>query len=426
MIDIKKLRDNPQHFKDKWKARGLDVDVDDILTKDQDWRNTLTEVEQLKHTRGVESKKIGQIKKEGGDATEQMAAVKKIGDQIKELDEKAASLSNDIRNTLLALPNPPSDSTPIGSTEEDNPFVRDWGTKAEFDFTPKAHWDLGEDLQILDMPRGAKLSGSGFALYRGAGAQLERALFNFFLDRHTENEYEEYWTPFLVNEKALEGTGQLPKFQEELYHAERDNLYLIPTAEVPVTNIYAGEILEKGDLPKYMTAYTPCFRREAGAAGKDTRGIIRMHQFNKVEMVKLVEPETSYTELETLVADAEQLLQNLGLHYRVIELCSGDLGFSAARCYDIEVWAPGCKRYLEVSSCSNFEDYQARRCNIRYRPEKGEKPQFIHTLNGSGLALPRCVVAIMETYQREDGSIEIPDVLVPYMNGRTEILPPSK
>ena len=290
----------------------------------------------------------------------------------------------------------------------------------------KPHWDLGEELQILDMPRGAKLSGSGYALYRGAGAQLERALFNFFLDRHTENDYVEYWTPFLVNASALEGTGQLPKFQEELYYCERDDQYLIPTAEVPITNIYAGEILEGSDLPKYMTAYTPCFRREAGAAGKDTRGIIRMHQFNKVEMVKMVEPETSYTELETLVADAEQLLQNLGLHYKVIELCSGDIGFSAARCYDIEVWAPGCNRYLEVSSCSNFEDYQARRCNIRYRAEKGDKPQFIHTLNGSGLALPRCVVAIMETYQREDGSIEIPDVLVPYMNGRTEILPPEK
>ena len=421
MIDIKKLRENPQFFKDKWQTRGLDVDVDDILAKDQQWRQTLSEVEGLKHTRGVESKKIGQVKKEGGDASVQMAAVKKIGDDIKVLDDKATSLATDIHNTLMALPNTPSDSTPIGSTENDNPFIRDWGTKEEFDFEPKAHWDLGEDLGILDMARGAKMSGSGFALYRGAGAQLERALINFFLDRHTENEYEECWTPFLVNGKALEGTGQLPKFKEELYHTEKDDLYLIPTAEVPLTNIYANEILEKEDMPKYMTAYTPCFRREAGAAGKDTRGIIRMHQFNKIEMVKMVEPETSYTELEILVADAEQLLQNLGLHYKVIELCTGDLGFGAARCYDIEVWAPGCQRYLEVSSCSNFEDYQARRCNIRYRAEKGGKPQFIHTLNGSGLALPRCIVAIMETYQQEDGSIQIPDVLVPYMNGKTEI-----
>ena len=421
MIDIKKLRENPQEFKDKWKTRGLDVDVDDILAKDADWRSTLSIVEELKQTRNEESKKIGMIKKEGGDATEQMAAVKKIGDDIKELDEKASALSAEIKNTLLELPNPPSASTPIGASEDDNPFVRDWGTKPEFDFEPKAHWDLGEDLKILDMPRGAKLSGSGFALYRGAGAQLERALVNFFLDRHSENEYEECWTPFLVNEKTMTGTGQLPKFREELYHSEKDDLYLIPTAEVPVTNIYADEILEGEELPKYMTAFTPCFRREAGAAGKDTRGIIRMHQFSKVEMVKLVEPETSYTELETLVADAEQLLQNLGLHYKVIELCSADIGFSAARCYDIEVWAPGQGRYLEVSSCSNFEDFQARRCNLRYRPGKGEKPQFLHTLNGSGLALPRCMVAILETYQREDGSIEIPDALVPYMNGKTEI-----
>jgi len=421
MIDIKKLRENPQALKDKWKSRGLDVDVDAILAKDEEWRATLSKVEELKKTRNEESKKIGMIKKEGGDASEQMAAVKKIGDDIKELDEKASTLSADVRNTLLELPNPPSDASPVGSTEDDNPYVRDWGTKPEFDFEPKAHWDLGEDLKILDMPRGAKLSGSGFALYRGAGAQLERALINFFLDRHTENDYEECWTPFLVNEKTMTGTGQLPKFKEELYHSEKDDLYLIPTAEVPVTNIYADEILEKEELPKYMTAFTPCFRREAGAAGKDTRGIIRMHQFSKVEMVKLVEPETSYTELETLVADAEQLLQNLGLHYKVIELCTGDIGFSAARCYDIEVWAPGQGRYLEVSSCSNFEDFQARRCNLRYRPGKGEKPQFIHTLNGSGLALPRCMVAILETYQREDGSIEIPDALVPYMNGRTEI-----
>ncbi len=423
MIDIKKLRENPEAFKAGWKARGLNVDVAGILAKDEEWRNALGKSEELKNVRNEESKKIGIIKKQGGDATAQMAEVKKIGDDIKALDDRAEFLAEEIKNILLELPNPPSKYTPVGHSEKDNPVVRDWGTKPEFDFTPKAHWDLGEDLGILDMPRGTKLSGSGFALYRGAGAQLERALINFFLDRHTENDYEECWTPFLVNEKTMTGTGQLPKFKEELYHSEKDDLYLIPTAEVPVTNIYADEILEAEDLPKYMTAYTPCFRREAGAAGKDTRGIIRMHQFNKVEMVKLVKPETSYTELETLVADAEQLLQNLGLHYRVIELCSGDIGFGAARCYDIEVWAPGQNRFLEVSSCSNFEDFQARRCNLRYRPAKGEKPQFLHTLNGSGLALPRCMVAILETYQREDGSIEIPDVLVPYMNGKSEILP---
>jgi seryl-tRNA synthetase len=421
MIDIKKLRDNPEAFKLKWQSRGLDVDVDGILAKDKDWRETISKAEELKAVRKNESQKIGAIKKSGGDASDQMEAVKKIGDDIKSLDDKAGELSEAIHNTLLELPNPPSDSAPIGKSEEDNPYIRDWGTKAEFDFKPQPHWDLGEKLGILDMERGAKLSGSGFALYRGAGAQLERALINFFLDRHTENGYQENWVPFMVTPKTMTGTGQLPKFHDDLYYSEKDDSYLIPTAEVPVTNIYSGEILEKEDLPKYMTAYTPCFRREAGAAGKDGRGIIRMHQFNKVEMVKLVEPETSYTELELLVADAEQLLQNLGLHYRVIELCTADIGFSAAKCYDIEVWAPGVDRYLEVSSCSNFEEFQSRRANIRYRAEKGGKPQFLHTLNGSALALPRCVVAIMETYQREDGSIEIPDILVPYMNGRTEI-----
>ncbi|MCM8536865.1 MAG: serine--tRNA ligase [Lentisphaeraceae bacterium] len=423
MIDIKKLRDDASTLKAKWQSRGLDVDVDALLAKDKEWRDCISSVEELKKTRNDESKKIGQIKKSGGDATEQMAAVKKIGDDIKELDEKAHTLHEDLQHELLSLPNPPSDSSPVGKSEEDNPFVRDWGTKAEFDFKPQAHWDLGEKLGILDMERAAKISGSGFALYRGAGAKLERALINFFLDRHEENGYQENWTPFLVNSKTMTGTGQLPKFKEDLYHTEKDDRFLIPTAEVPVTNIYSEEILEKDDLPKYMCAYTPCFRREAGAAGKDTRGIIRMHQFNKVEMVKLVEPDQSYTELELLVADAEQLLQNLGLHYKVIELCTADIGFSAARCYDIEVWAPGIGRYLEVSSCSNFEDFQSRRANIRYRPEKGGKPTYLHTLNGSGLALPRCVVAIMETYQREDGSIEVPDALVPYMNGQTEITP---
>ncbi|MCH2206909.1 MAG: serine--tRNA ligase [Lentisphaerales bacterium] len=421
MIDIKQLREDAETFRKKWLSRGLEVDVDDILAKDKEWRETITKAEELKSVRKDESQKIGQIKKSGGDATEQMAAVKKIGDDIKDLDDKANELSSEIHNTLLSLPNPPADCAPEGKSEDDNPFVRDWGTKAEFDFEPQAHWDLGEKLGILDMERGAKISGSGFALYRGAGAQLERALINFFLDRHTENGYQENWTPFIVTPKTMTGTGQLPKFHDDLYYSEKDDVYLIPTAEVPVTNIYGGEILENVDLPKYMCAYTPCFRREAGAAGKDTRGIIRVHQFNKVEMVKLVEPDQSYTELELLVADAEQLLQNLGLHYRVIELCTADIGFSAAKCYDIEVWAPGIGRYLEVSSCSNFEDFQARRANLRYRTEKGAKPSFLHTLNGSGLALPRCVVAIMETYQREDGTIEIPDVLVPYMNGKTEI-----
>ncbi|MDD7986519.1 serine--tRNA ligase [Lentisphaera marina] len=421
MIDIKKFREDADFFKQKWAARGLDVDVNEILAWDTEWRESTVKVEDLKSQRNVASKQIGIMKKNGEDATSAMDAVRDLGEQIKELDSKAAELSNKVSSKLLSLPNPPSEFTPVGTTEEDNPEVRRWGTKAEFDFTPQAHWDLGQKLDILDLPRAAKISGSGFYLWKGAGARLERALINFFLDQNTENGYKETWVPFVVNPKAMTGTGQLPKFSEEIYHATEDNLYLVPTAEVPVTNIHADEILDAKDLPIAYTAYTPCFRREAGAAGKDSRGILRVHQFSKVEMVKFVEPSTSYTELEMLLADAEHLLQQLGLHYRVIELCSGDLGFSAARCYDIEVWAPGTDRYLEVSSCSNFEDFQSRRCKIRYKGDKEKKAELVHTLNGSGLALPRCIVALMETYQRADGSIEVPDVLVPYMGGLTEI-----
>ncbi|WDE97075.1 serine--tRNA ligase [Lentisphaera profundi] len=421
MIDIKKFRENADFFKKKWADRGLEVDVNEILAWDTDWRKSMVAVEDLKSKRKLESKQIGIMKKNGEDAAPAMEAVRLIGDQIKELDAKAAELSNKVNSKLLSLPNPPSEFTPVGFTEDDNPEVRRWGTKPEFDFEPQAHWDLGQQLDILDLPRAAKMSGSGFYLWKGAGARLERALINFFLDQNTENGYKEAWVPFMVNPKAMTGTGQLPKFAEEIYHATEDDLYLVPTAEVPLTNIHADEILDAKDLPIAYTAYTPCFRREAGAAGKDSRGILRVHQFSKVEMVKIVEPSTSYTELEMLLADAEHLLQQLGLHYRVIELCSGDLGFSAARCYDIEVWAPGTDRYLEVSSCSNFEDFQSRRCKIRYKEDMEKKAELVHTINGSGLALPRCIVALMETYQRADGSIEVPDLLVPYMGGLTEI-----
>ncbi|EDM26737.1 seryl-tRNA synthetase [Lentisphaera araneosa HTCC2155] len=421
MIDIKKFREDADFFKKKWADRGLEVDVNEILAWDTEWRESTVKVEELKSQRNTASKQIGIMKKNGEDASSAMEAVRSLGDQIKELDAKAAELSSQVNAKLLSLPNPPSEFTPVGLTEEDNPEVRRWGTKPEFDFAPQAHWDLGQNLDILDLPRAAKISGSGFYLWKGAGARLERALINFFLDQNTENGYKEAWVPFVVNPKAMTGTGQLPKFAEEIYHAPEDNLYLVPTAEVPVTNIHADEILDAKELPIAYTAYTPCFRREAGAAGKDSRGILRVHQFSKVEMVKFVEPSTSYTELEMLLADAEHLLQQLGLHYRVIELCSGDLGFSAARCYDIEVWAPGTERYLEVSSCSNFEDFQSRRCKIRYKEETEKKAKLLHTLNGSGLALPRCIVALMETYQRADGSIEVPDVLVPYMGGLTEI-----
>ena len=422
MIDIKSLREKPEFFKEKWQSRGLDVDVEAILANDAEWRKSIEAVEQLKNKRKVESKQIGVLKKNGEDATEAMEAVRKIGDEITELDAKINELRASIDNELLSLPNPPSATTPVGASEEDNVEVRSYGTKEQFDFQPLPHWDVAEKLGIIDNPRGAKISGSGFPVYRGMGAKLERALINWFLDEHDEQGYEEVFVPFIVSRKTMTGTGQLPKFEDDLYKTE-DDMFLIPTAEVPITNLLSGEILEAEKLPVMMNGFTPCFRREAGAAGKDTRGILRVHQFNKVEMVKFADPETSYTELELLTADAEHLLQKLGLHYRVLELCSADLGFSAAKCYDLEVWAPGVDRYLEVSSCSNFEDFQARRANIKYRPEAGAKPQFVHTLNGSGLALPRCMAAILETYQREDGGVDIPDALVPYLNGVTEILP---
>lgn len=422
MIDIKSLREKPDFFKEKWQSRGLDVDVDAILANDVEWRKGVETVEQLKNKRKTESKQIGLLKKNGEDATEAMEAVRKIGDEITELDKRIGELRAAIDNELLSLPNPPSATTPVGASEEENVEVRSYGTKEQFDFQPLPHWDVAEKLGIIDNPRGAKISGSGFPVYRGMGAKLERALINWFLDEHDEQGYEEVFVPFIVTRKTMTGTGQLPKFEDDLYKTE-DDMFLIPTAEVPITNLLAGEILEAEKLPVMLNGYTPCFRREAGAAGKDTRGILRVHQFNKVEMVKFADPETSYTELELLTADAEHLLQKLGLHYRVLELCSADLGFSAAKCYDLEVWAPGVDRYLEVSSCSNFEDFQARRANIKFRPEAGAKPQFVHTLNGSGLALPRCMAAILETYQREDGGVDIPDALVPYLNGVTEILP---
>ena len=425
MIAINRLRQNPQELAKKWQERGLEVNTEELLTMDKQWRSHITEIEQLKQERNSASQKIGALKKSGEDTKVAMEKVRKIGDEIQSLEKKVNYLKNSLDNKLLSLPNIHSSKTPVGLTEEDNIEIRAWGEKPQYDFTPQPHWDLGEKLNILDMPRGAKISGSGFMLSRGSAARLERALLNWFLDQHQEQGYQEYVTPFIVNRKTMTGTGQLPKFENDLYCIEDGDYFLIPTAEVPLTNIYAQEILEQKTLPYYLTGYTPCFRREAGAAGRDTRGILRMHQFNKVEMVKLVEPEQSYMELELLVSDAENLLQRLGLHYRVLELCSGDLGFSAARCYDLEVWSPGTNRYLEVSSCSNFEDFQARRCGLKYRKEGTKKPQLLHTLNGSGLAIPRCLVAILETYQQKDGSIKIPDVLVPYMNGQTEITLPS-
>jgi seryl-tRNA synthetase len=343
--------------------------------------------------------------------------MKGVSGKIKQLETEAKTLGDDLDSLLIRIPNIPADDVPVGKDPTSNVIVRSWGEKKAFSFTPLPHWELGKKLDILDFERAAKISGTGFTLYKGAGARLERALYNFMLDLHTqEHGYIEVLPPYLVNRTSMTGTGQLPKLEEDMYRLPDDDLFLIPTAEVPVTNIHANEILSNKDLPILYAAYTACFRREAGSYGKDTRGMIRVHQFNKVELVKFVQPETSYDELESLLSVSEKVLQLLGLQYHVQKLCTGDLSFAAAKCYDIEVWSPGVDKFLEVSSCSNFEDFQARRSNIRFRDDEGNL-QFVHTLNGSGVALPRTMIALIETYQREDGTVEIPDVLKPYMNG---------
>ncbi len=416
MLDIRFIRENADTVKAAMANRNADVDIDALLDLDTRRRAIVAEAEELKAERNRISKSIGQMIKEGKDPEEIKAQVREMGDKISAFDEGLREIEAKLRESLLFIPNMPSDSTPIGHDETANPVLRSWGEKKEFDFDPKPHWDLGEELGLFDLARGAKISGSGFPLFKGRGAKLERALIQFMLDLHTEEHgYTEIAPPFMCNATAMTGTGQLPKFAEDMYTVPLDELYPIPTAEVPVTNMYGNEILDQA-LPICHTAYTPCFRREAGSAGKDTRGLLRVHQFDKVELVKFTTPETSEAEHEKLTADAEKVLQKLGLHYRVIELCTGDLGFSAAKCYDIELWAPAQDKWLEVSSCSNFKDYQARRANIRYRTEEG-KPAFVHTLNGSGVALPRLVIAIMENNQNASGSIDLPEVLWPYMGG---------
>lgn len=420
MLDIRFIRENADAVKTAMKNRNADVDVDTVLALDVRRREIVAEVEGLKAERNKTSKNIGMMIKEGKDPEEVKAQVREMGDKISALDEELRDVDTKLRDSLLYIPNMPADSTPVGLTEDDNPVIRSWGVKTELDFEPKPHWDLGAELGLFDLERGAKLSGSGFPLFTGKGAKLERALIQFMLDLHTEEHgYIEVAPPFMCNAQTMTGTGQLPKFAEDMYSVPLDGLYPIPTAEVPVTNMYAQEILDQ-ELPIYHTAYTPCFRREAGSAGKDTRGLLRVHQFDKVEMVKFTTPETSEEEHEKLTLDAEKVLQLLGLHYRVIELCTGDLGFSAAKCYDIELWAPAQDNWLEVSSCSNFKDYQARRANIRYRNEDG-KTAFVHTINGSGVALPRLVIAIMENYQNADGSIDLPEAIQPYMGGLTKL-----
>jgi len=416
MLDLKFIRNNPDKVKEAVKNKNEKVNVDEILELDAKRRDLTFEGDNLKNKRNEISKEVGKLKKAGKDASSLMEEVKGISDKIKIIDEQIKEIDEKLSKLLLWVPNVPHHSVPIGKDETANKVVKEWGEKKEFSFKPKDHLELGEMLGILDMKRASKISGSGFAMFTGLGARLERALINFMIDVHIEKHgYEEIFPPFLVNRQTMTGTGQLPKLDEDMYCIEFDDLFLIPTAEVPMTNIYSGEILDVKDLPIYKVAYTPCFRREAGSYGKETRGLTRVHQFDKVEMVKFTLPETSYEEHEKLLQNAEEILQMLGLPYHVKILCTGDLSFAGAKCYDIEVWAPGVQKYLEVSSCSNFEDFQARRANIRFKRDRESKPEFVHTLNASGLALPRTVIAILETCQQPDGSIVIPEVLREYM-----------
>ncbi|WP_461207437.1 serine--tRNA ligase [Clostridium sp. DL1XJH146] len=418
MLDLKRIRINPEEIKEAMKGRGESFDnglIDEVVELDNKRREILVEVETLKNKRNLESKKIGQYKKEKKDASGIMAGMKELSDKIKEDDVRVSEIDERLNYILLRIPNIPNQEVPEGSTDEDNVEIRKWGEPTQFDFETKAHWDVGMDLNILDFERAGKISGSRFTVYKGLGARLERSIINYFLNTHTDvHGYTEILPPYMVNRDSMIGTGQLPKFEEDAFKVENNGFFLIPTAEVPVTNLYKNEILKGEELPIKHVAYSACFRAEAGSAGRDTRGLIRQHQFNKVELVKFTRPEDSYSELEKLTNDAENVLKGLGIPYRVVRICKGDLGFTAALKYDIEVWMPSYGRYVEISSCSNFEDFQARRANIRYRDEKG-KPQFIHTLNGSGVAIGRTVAAILENFQNEDGTVTIPEVLVPYM-----------
>ncbi|HPG00461.1 MAG TPA: serine--tRNA ligase [Kiritimatiellia bacterium] len=420
MLDIKIIREREEDVRRALAARCVEVDLDGVLALDRERRALLSDVEALKNRRNVVSKQLGELKRAGQDISAAQKDMRALGDEVTAKDGRVRELEQKLQEAMLFIPNMPHSSVPVGKSAADNQVVRQHGEPKAFDFEPLPHWTLGAKLKMFDFERAARMTGAGFPLFTGRGALLERALISFMLDVHTrEHGYTEISPPFVCNSASMRGTGQLPKLAEEMYFIPADDLYLIPTAEVPVTNLYRDEII-RDPLPIYLTAYTPCFRREAGAAGKDTRGLIRVHQFDKVEMVKFVEPETSYDELEKLVANAEDILQRLGLTYRVLQLCTGDMSFSAAKCYDIELWAPAQKGWLEVSSCSNFEDFQARRAQIRYRNKDG-KTAYVHTLNGSGVALARLVVAIMENYQQADGSIELPEVIRPYMNGLARI-----
>ncbi len=419
MLDIKDIRNNYEFVKERLSVRGKEYPLEELKTLDEKRREIIGVVEEKKAYQNEISKKIPMMKKEGKDTEEIFKEMKELSNEIKSFDEELQGIDEKIREVILEIPNLPNESVPRGNDDTENIEMVKVGTPREFDFEPRAHWDIGTMNDWLDFERANKITGSRFSIFKGFGAKLERALTQFMLDLHTERQgYTEMSTPFMVNRDSMIGTGQLPKFSEDMYQLERDDFYLVPTAEVPLTNMYRGEILSEDDLPIYITEYTPCFRREAGSAGRDTRGLIRNHQFDKVELVKFVKPETSYDELEKLTMNAREVLDLLKLPYRVVTLCGGDLGFSSAKTYDIEVWMPSYGRYVEISSCSNFENYQARRSNIKYRPKDGGKAEFVHTLNGSGLAVGRTFAALVENYQKEDGTIEIPEVLKPYFESR--------
>ncbi|MGI6733334.1 MAG: serine--tRNA ligase [Anaerovoracaceae bacterium] len=417
MLDIKRLREDFEAVKQKVESRGQgDFGLDRVMDLDAKRRGLLAEVEAKKNRQNLDSKQIPKLKKEGKDVTDLMAEMKALSEEIKQMDAQVAMIEEELQKALLNIPNTPSDKVPVGANDEDNEEVRKWGEPRSVDFELKAHWDVGADLDILDFERATKIAGTRFTVYKGLGARLERAVINFMLDLHTkEHGFTEILPPFMVNRDAMTGTGQLPKFEEDMFHVPAKDFFLIPTAEVPVTNLLMNEILDGDKLPIYYTAYTPCFRKEAGSAGRDTRGLIRQHQFNKVELVKFCKPEDSYEELESLTAAAEEVLKRLEIPYRVVRLCTGDLGFSSAMTYDIEVWMPSYGKYVEISSCSNFESFQARRANIRFRREAGSKAEYVHTLNGSGLAVGRTTAAILENYQQADGSVVVPEALRPYM-----------
>jgi seryl-tRNA synthetase len=425
MLDLKRIRNNPEEIKELMSDRGENFDlsiIDEVVALDKRRRDILMEVEELKNRRNTQSALIPKLKKSGESVEEIMAEMKKLSDEIKNFDVELSEVDEKIKNIMLRIPNIPNENVPEGNTDEDNIEVKKWGVPRTFNFGTKAHWDLGINNDILDFERGGKVTGSRFTVYKGQGARLERALISYFLDCHVDkNGYTEILPPYMVNRQSMIGTGQLPKFEEDAFKVAGTDYFLIPTAEVPVTNIYRDEILNGSELPIRHVAYSACFRSEAGSAGRDTRGLIRQHQFNKVELLKFTKPEDSYAELEKLVVDAESVLQGLNLPYRVVKICKGDLGFTASFKYDIEVWMPSYNKYVEISSCSNFEDFQARRANIRYKDDQKGKPKYVHTLNGSGVAAGRALAAVLENYQNEDGTINIPEVLVPYMGGKTVI-----